>query len=262
MSHQSPPRHDAEPLLQTSALSLPPSTEFTYSFAFQPIVDVMTSSVFSYEALVRGSERQSAGWVFDRIDRADLYRYDGEFRRRAVQLAAKLDMQATLSLNSLPGALPHADVGIASTLFAAEQAGFPIHRLIFEVTETELLADPAQFALMMQPHREAGVKFAIDDFGAGYSGLNLLAEFQPDFVKLDMLLCRGIDRHAPRQAIVRGIARVCSDLGISVIAEGIETIDEYQWLAGQGVTLLQGFLFAAGGFEAMPPVRMPDRAFP
>jgi EAL domain-containing protein (putative c-di-GMP-specific phosphodiesterase class I) len=171
-------------------------------------------------------------------------------------------MQATLSLNSLPGALPQADVGIHSTLRAAEQAGFPINRLIFEVTETELLADPAQFAQMMQPHREAGVKFAIDDFGAGYSGLNLLAEFQPDFVKLDMLLCRGIDRHAPRQAIVRGIARVCSDLGIGVIAEGIETVEEYQWLAGQGVTLLQGFLFAAGGFESMPDVRMPERAFP
>ncbi|WP_428312387.1 EAL domain-containing protein [Hydrocarboniphaga sp.] len=238
------------------------TADFAYSFAFQPIVDVMTSSVFSYEALVRGGDRQSAAWVFDRIERHDLYRYDCEFRRRAVQLAAQMDMPAALSLNALPGALPQADVGIHSTLHAAEQAGFPISRLIFEVTETELLADPAQFAQMMQPHREAGVKFAVDDFGAGHSGLNLLAEFQPDFVKLDMQLCRGLDRHAPRQAIVRGIARVCADLGIAVIAEGIETVEEYQWLAGQGVTLLQGHLFAAGGFESMPPVRMPDRAFP
>jgi EAL domain-containing protein (putative c-di-GMP-specific phosphodiesterase class I) len=245
----------AEPALATGSASI---VDFRYSFAFQPIVDVKTSRVFSYEALVRGAERQSAAWVFQQVASRDLYRFDAECRSRAVALAARLGMQSPLSLNSLPGALPNVEVGIPPTLRAAERVGFPIYRLIFEVTENELLADPAQFALMMQPHREAGVKFAIDDFGAGYSGLNLLAEFQPEFVKLDMLLVRGIDRHAPRQAIVRGIARVCADLGIELIAEGVETVDEYQWLIGQGVSLLQGFLFASGGFESMPTFELPS----
>jgi EAL domain-containing protein (putative c-di-GMP-specific phosphodiesterase class I) len=98
---------------------------------------------------------------------------------------------------------------------------------------------------------------AIDDFGAGYSGLNLLAEFQPDQVKLDMKLITGIERHGPRQAIVRAISQICSDLGIDIVAEGIETEDEYAWLASQGIRLFQGYLFAKPGFESFPAVHYP-----
>jgi EAL domain-containing protein (putative c-di-GMP-specific phosphodiesterase class I) len=99
---------------------------------------------------------------------------------------------------------------------------------------------------------------AIDDFGAGYSGLNLLADFQPDQIKLDMKLVRGIERHGPRQAIVRAIDQACQDLGIDVIAEGVETVEEYAWLANQGIKLFQGYLFAKPAFESFPPVHYPQ----
>ena len=99
---------------------------------------------------------------------------------------------------------------------------------------------------------------AIDDFGAGYSGLNLLTDFQPDQIKLDMKLIRGIEHHGPRQAIVHAIDQVCRDLGIDVIAEGVETAEEYAWLANEGVQLFQGYLFAKPAFESFPPVHYPE----
>jgi EAL domain-containing protein (putative c-di-GMP-specific phosphodiesterase class I) len=104
-----------------------------------------------------------------------------------------------------------------------------------------------------------GIKLAIDDFGAGYSGLNLLAEFQPDQVKIDMNLVRGIEKHGPRQAIVRGIAQVCVDLGIDVIAEGVETLQEFRWFEDQGIRLFQGYLFAKPAFEQFPAAFYPER---
>jgi EAL domain-containing protein (putative c-di-GMP-specific phosphodiesterase class I) len=98
---------------------------------------------------------------------------------------------------------------------------------------------------------------AIDDFGAGYSGLNLLASFQPDQVKLDMELIHGIESHGPRQAIVRAVSQVCYDLGIDLIAEGVETMGEYRWLANAGVRLLQGYVLAKPAFESFPMVNYP-----
>jgi len=99
---------------------------------------------------------------------------------------------------------------------------------------------------------------AIDDFGAGFSGLNLLADFQPDQVKLDMNLIRGVERHGPRQAIVRATNQICFELGIDVIAEGVQTAVEYAWLASQGIHLYQGYLFAKPGFESLPSVYYPE----
>ncbi|MBP7296279.1 MAG: EAL domain-containing protein, partial [Acidobacteria bacterium] len=75
---------------------------------------------------------------------------------------------------------------------------------------------------------------------------------QPDFVKLDMQIVRGIESRGPRQAIVRGILRTCRDLGIDVVAEGVETPDEYAWFRSEGIELFQGFLFARPGLECLP----------
>jgi EAL domain-containing protein (putative c-di-GMP-specific phosphodiesterase class I) len=144
-----------------------------------------------------------------------------------------------------------------SSLEAAERANLPIKRIVIEVVEGEIIEDHSQFSRLINEYRGIGLKVAIDDFGAGYSGLNLLAEFQPDQVKLDMKLITGIERHGPRQAIVRAISQICSDLGIDIVAEGIETEDEYAWLASQGIRLFQGYLFAKPGFESFPAVHYP-----
>lgn len=99
-----------------------------------------------------------------------------------------------------------------------------------------------------------GFKTAIDDFGAGHSGLNLLAEFQPDCIKLDMALTRNIDKDRVRRAIVRGIMGTCRELKMEVIAEGVETQGECLALQDEGITIFQGYLFAKPGFEHLPQI--------
>ncbi len=117
-----------------------------------------------------------------------------------------------------------------------------------------MVDDAVAFARAIDEYRVLGVKVAIDDFGAGYAGLNLLADFQPDLIKIDMNLVRGIRSRGPRQAIVRAILQACGDLGIDVVAEGVESSDEYRWFREEGVRLFQGYLFARPGFQLLPEV--------
>ena len=99
-----------------------------------------------------------------------------------------------------------------------------------------------------------GFVTALDDFGAGYAGLNLLADLQTDLIKIDMCLIRDSDSHAARQAILRGVLGIARDLQVDVIAEGVETTAEFEALRAMGITLFQGYLFAKPLFEALPIV--------
>ncbi|OTP80119.1 EAL protein [Caballeronia sordidicola] len=107
-------------------------------------------------------------------------------------------------------------------------------------------------------YKSFGFQTAIDDFGAGYSGLTVLADFQPDLIKLDMALVRGVDTDSVRQRIVGGVPRICSDLGIRVIAEGIETVGERDFLSTNGVTWMQGYLYAKPALKEIPPISYAD----
>lgn len=228
-----------------------------FTFAFQPIVDVASRHIFSYEALIRGMRNEPANQLLERVPVKQLHALDRQARVGAISLAARLGIECHLNLNFLPGSLYSSETSILSTLEAADVNHLPIDRIVLEVTESEAIDDQLHFAALVNEYRGIGVKIAIDDFGAGYAGLNLLADFQPDLIKLDVKLVRGIERHGPRQAIVRAIGQACYDLGIDVIAEGVETVEEYTWLERDGVRLFQGYLFAKPGFESLPPVRFP-----
>ena len=227
---------------------------FAITMAFQPIIDVRTREVFAYEALVRGVAGEGAGQVLAQVDADNRYAFDQTCRTTAVALAARLGMPCFVSINFLPNAVYKAATCIRATLQAAQQHGFPTSRLIFEITENEELVDKEHLKDIIHEYRRQGFRTAIDDFGAGYAGLNLLAEFQPDIIKLDMALVRAIDADPVRQAIVNGILGVCRALGIEVIAEGVETDKELATLRGMGVSLFQGYLIAKPGFEALPEV--------
>jgi blue light- and temperature-responsive anti-repressor len=227
---------------------VPPS----YSYAFQPIVDAEAGSVFAHEALIRGPCGESAASVLAAVEPNCLHAFDRDSRITAILLAARLGLPGLLSLNFLPHALVTLPDAIDSMLVAAEQAGVSARKLILEVTEGEIIHDTQRFAEQLNAYRARGLRLAIDDFGAGYSGLNLLVDFQPDVVKLDMKLVRGIDTHGPRQAIARAVVQACDDLGIEVIAEGIESEQEYRWFKRIGVRLFQGYLFGGPAFESLP----------
>lgn len=231
---------------------------FSITMAFQPIIDVRNREIYAYEALVRGTGGEPAGAILAQVNPDNRYVFDQTCRRTAVGLAARLKMPCFVSINFLPNAVYQAATCIRATLEAAREHGFPTSQLIFEITENEELVDKEHLKSIIREYKRQGFKTAIDDFGAGYSGLNLLAEFQPDIIKLDMALVRAIDTDPVRQAIVRGILGVCAALGIETIAEGVETIAEFEILRGMDVGLFQGYLFAKPGFEVLPEVTWPD----
>ena len=229
-----------------------------FSFAFQPIVDVHTGDVHSHEALVRGLDNEPAYEVLARYAGSQSVGFDARCRSRAIEVASRIGLDTLLNINMSPSAAVDPDSGLRSTLDAAEKYSFPPDRLVVEVTEVDMIADIEGFAATINEFRRTGMQFAIDDFGSGYAGLALLSSFQPDVVKLDMSLVRGIESNGPRQAIVRAIQQVCIDLGIDILAEGVETLDEFAWFADLGVNLFQGYLFARPMFEAMPPYNLPE----
>lgn len=218
--------------------------------AFQPIVNTSTRQVFAQEALVRGPDQEPASAILARVHDGNRYQFDQACRIKAVQLAAKLGVQSLLSINFMPNAVYQPERCIRTTLEAAVACQFPVERIVFEITEGEKVEDTQHLRSIVQHYRSRGFRTAIDDFGAGYSGLNLLAELQPDFIKLDMALIRHIDRDRARQAIVKGIIQVCRELGIAPIAEGVETAAEASTLQDFGIELFQGYYFARPAFEA------------
>ena len=226
-------------------------TDFAASFAFQPIADISAKSVFAYEALARGKGGESAASVFSAIPAGDLHAFDHSARLAAVTLAGSLGLKEKLSLNVMPGCIESMPESLDRLMECATQAGVSPSQLVLEITEGEAVQRPKEFTRLLDRYRAQGVRMAIDDFGAGYSGLNLLAYFQPDLIKLDMHLVRDIDSAGPRQAIARAVLQVCDDLGVEVIAEGVETLGEYQWFRRVGVRLFQGYLLRRPGFEVL-----------
>ena len=223
---------------------------FAFSYAYQPIVDLRTRTIFAHEALVRGPAGEPAPTVLSRVNEDNRFRFDQACRVKAIQLAARLNMKSMLSINFLPNAIYRPEVCIQTTLVAAREYDFPIGQIIFETIEGERINDGKWLSEVFREYQRQGFLTAIDDFGAGYAGLTLLADFLPDIIKIDMALIRHIDKNKSRQAIVKGIVRICEELEIRVIGEGVETIEECLFLQGIGVHLIQGYLFSKPLFES------------
>jgi blue light- and temperature-responsive anti-repressor len=230
-----------------------------FTFAFQPIVDIASGDAIAYEALIRGTAGEPAEVVLSRYPGEHLLQLDHDARLAAIQLAASLHLQVGLSLNFSPAVLDQIPDSLGSTIAIARASGMRPEQLILEVTEGSAIGNPAAFAELVNAYRSEGIRLAIDDFGAGYAGLNLLAEFQPDIVKIDMGLVRDINSKGPRQAIVRAVVQACTDLGLEVLAEGVESREELNWLAQRGIQLFQGFLFGRPAFQQIPQPSMPLR---
>ena len=239
-----------------------PAHRMDIAMAFQPIVDIRTGLPFAYEALVRGPNGEGAQTVLSQVTPENRYAFDQQCRVAAIEgavAAGILDTGAMLSINFLPNAVYSPAACIQLTLKTAKATGLPIHRLMFEFTEGEEMADTAHVKNIIESYRKMGFSTAIDDFGAGYAGLGLLARFQTDYIKLDMDLIRDLDTSMPRRMIVDGVLRIARSLDIAVIAEGVETIGEYHALEVLGVRYLQGYLLARPGFRFLPDITLPYR---
>jgi EAL domain-containing protein (putative c-di-GMP-specific phosphodiesterase class I) len=210
--------------------------------AYQPIVSWSRRSTFAYEALVRNEEPtlRSPPDLFEAAERLGRLEDLGRtVRDRVAQ---------TLDTNPVDGLLfinLHA-MELADDRLIAGDAPLSRHaaRVVLEVTERAPLEQIRDATSRVAQLRALGYRIAVDDLGAGYAGLTSFAHLEPDVVKVDMSLIRGIDSSPMKQKLLGSIVGLCRDLGIQIIAEGIETPAERDALVRVGGDLCQGYLFA------------------
>lgn len=230
------------------------SLDFDFTMAFQPIINCKTQQIFGYEALVRGLNNESAYSIISKVNDENRYLFDQLCRVRAISLAAELNLQSMLSINFLPKAIYQPERCIRTTLDAAKKYNFPIDKIMFEFTEVEKIEDVSVVRRIVDYYDKLGFTTAIDDFGSGYAGLGLLADFQTSIIKFDMELIRNIHENIRRQYIIKNCLNLFRDLNVTALAEGVETMEEMKWLREAGIELMQGYLFAKPGFECLPEV--------
>jgi len=219
--------------------------------AFQPIVSWGDRRVFGYEALLRSDEplMNNPGDILDAAERLErLHELGRSVRAHVAAAAPDAPDGARLFVN-----LHSADLNDEDLYSADAPLSKVASRVVLEVTERASLCGVRDLAGCVARLRSLGFQIAIDDMGAGYAGLTSFTQLEPEVAKLDMSLVRGVDADSRRQSIVRSMKQLCDELGIMVIAEGVETPAERGMLAELGCDLLQGYLFAKPQRGFQPP---------
>lgn len=211
---------------------------------FQPIVWWSRRQVFGYEALVRTNEAHlpHPGKLFEAAERLDRVRDVGRRIREVAARAVLPDDTSWLFLNLHPQELSDPQL-IARSAPLQPMA----ERVVLEVTERASIAEVPDARTHIAALRRSGFRIAVDDLGAGYSGLSSFALLEPEVAKLDMGLVRDVQLYPTKQRLIRSMCNLCREMGMPLIAEGVETEDERDVLLGLGVDLFQGYLFARPG---------------
>lgn len=225
-----------------------------FSFAFQPIVDARRRNVSSFEALIRGPHGEPASFVLSKLLKEDSSAFHQSRAQTVIELANRLNISSKVNINLSASELYHVDLNIIGTFLPSCFHEFPVENIVFEITESEDLTGRQTLIRNLKLLQEFGFQTAIDDFGAGYSGLKLLMEYQPNYVKLDRHLISNIHADKVKQAVFWGVRQICDHLSIDLVAEGVENRDEYRWLEEAGIHLFQGYYFAKPAFEALPRI--------
>ena len=200
---------------------------------FQPVVSVADpSEVFAYECLLRGLDGRGAlvspGGMFEATRRAGLlFNLDRAARTKAVWEASELGLAQRVFINFDPASIYDPAYCLRSTMGAVQRSGLSPDRIVFEVTESEEIKDHKHLRNVLNFYRERGFGVALDDLGWSYGSLELLGALHPDFIKLDMRPARNVDQDPYRAAIASKLLELAKDLGVAVVAEGVET--EEQW---------------------------------
>lgn len=228
------------------------------AIAVQPIVDIRTGEVHAYEALARfgGSKQSPLHWLSVAEELGQRAELERACLREALKLLPERPPGTRLSVNlSGPVLLD------ASTIAMFEEAT-DLSGLIVEITEQALVASEDKFDAALAPLRERGAALAVDDMGAGYSGLRQLTVVHPQYLKLDRSLVTGIEADGDRAALIAALIGYADRVGSMLVAEGIEEETELHTLLDLGVTLGQGYFFSRPGRPWPLRDAVPDAALP
>jgi EAL domain-containing protein (putative c-di-GMP-specific phosphodiesterase class I)/GGDEF domain-containing protein len=227
---------------------------------FQPIVDLHHGSAIAWEVLSRGPEAmQSPAEIFARAEQLGLLSdLETVCRERALETISRLPAEQRsrlFFLNVSPNVI--GDPRVLNGHMQEKLAGLGLDQrnIVIEITERESIMDYGAFERQIRHYVDKGFKIALDDLGAGHSGLVTLVTCSPHFMKLDMSLSRDIHRHSYKQHLVKSLIAFTASVDAALIAEGVETWEELETLARLGVRYAQGFLFAR-------PARLPAESPP
>jgi|CXWL01.1.fsa_nt_gi EAL domain-containing protein (putative c-di-GMP-specific phosphodiesterase class I) len=217
----------------------------TLWMAVQPIVDWGSKKVVAYEALVRTQEPTlpHPGALLTAAERLGRVPDVGRAIRRAVgKILVEQPPGTDFFINLHPRDL------MDELLYSSDS---PLARfakqIVLEITEREALDDASGVSLCASRLRKLGYRIAIDDLGAGYAGLSYFAQLSPEVVKIDMLLVRDLHKEPIKRKLVGSLITLCNELGMQVVCEGVETVEERDALLELGAEWMQGYLFAKPG---------------
>lgn len=229
-------------------------------FAFQPIIEPLRGNISSLEALIRGPNGGSPQEYFSTIPSHKLHEADLASKGWALAMARELGIgNHKIAINLLPMSLVKIPGAVNILLDHIKRNKLDPEQVIVEVTEDEVISGYDEFTFAIRQLRAAGIGLAIDDFGSGFAGLSLLAKFQPDKLKIDRSIVTDIHQHGPKQAIVKAIIDCCAEMQITVVAEGVEKVEEWCWLEAAGIERFQGFLFARPVLNGVSSICWPQR---
>jgi EAL domain-containing protein (putative c-di-GMP-specific phosphodiesterase class I) len=212
---------------------------------YQPVIDSEDGWVFGYEALTRGPSNSPLHAPLPLIRAAArsgrLFELDLVCRELAIRRFQELGLPGRLFLNVSPLSLMEPTFRPGETLRLLNEVGLAPQRVVIELTEQQPLEDYEVLKAAVAHYMEAGFQIAIDDLGAGYAGLRLWSELRPAYVKIDHHFTENIGGDAVKREFVRSIRDMATRLGCKVVAEGIETEEDYQTVQSLGVRLHQGY---------------------
>lgn len=227
---------------------------------FQPIVRASNpGDVFGYECLLRGEDQNgntvNPGRIFQTASSADLvFQLDRRARVLSVENSQShgISPDRKMFINFLPTSIYDPEFCLNTTMEAIKKVDATPEQFVFEVVESEEVNDREKLVDIISYYREEGLEVALDDFGAGYSSLQMLSDIRPDYLKLDMGLVQNVPDDSMNTELCRQIMSVASDHDITTLAEGIEHRDQLAWFQDHDLDLAQGYLFAR------PDVPPPD----
>lgn len=210
----------------------------------QPIVSLQTDELYGFESLLRTPAANiPPSSLFEVAQKTHTHSLLDKRAREQAIIAKKerIPEGKKAFINFLPSTIYNPDYCLKHTFHLVEKYGISPDDLVFEVVETEKIDDFDHLKKILDTYRRNGMKVALDDLGAGFSTPEVLSELMPDYVKIDRHYIDGCQKDIRKQTFIHKVGTLAKTLGITVLAEGIETKEEYEYLRSAGITLAQGY---------------------
>lgn len=214
---------------------------------FQPII-TSSGEIYGYELLARFID-ENGNMIYPDVlfpaakIRGRTFALDRLCRIQGVRQISRLYDNQKAFINFIPTAIYNPEYCLKSTTTVAKQLNIKSDRYVFEVVETEKIDDTAHLKSILMYYQTHGFSYALDDVGAGYNTLDLLSDLKPPYVKLDMQYVQGVRSSKEKQTVALAFLEKANEYGAITLAEGVEEIEDFDWLKSKGYQLFQGYLF-------------------